>query len=364
VWDVEVPQLFLRIQPSGVKSWNCQWDRANSRALGKWPGVTCEAARKQARAMLIATEERGAPQTAGRDTVADACRDYVTRLRKKDRTATATDTEGRFERTIYRDPIGKIRLAKLSQDDVEAWFDRIETGKLAALPKKKGRPPNAKPLSKATCNRIRTALVAALNHAVTSRKVPPGRAIEWESVTPHEGTKNRRKLYLDLTQRRALLEAASPDLRDLLTCIALTGCRPGDPAAALRRDYNAREGVVTFRTKDHEREVPLSPAAKELFDRLAKSKLPAAHLFTNGGRPWKHYDWADGVREAATAAGLPADTVAYTLRHCWITDGITGGMDLLTVAKMAGTSLKMIELHYGHLVKDAALEQMAKVAFL
>jgi integrase len=363
VWDTTVPQLFLRVQPSGVKSWNVQCDRATSRALGKWPAVTVDAARLRARKLLTETEERGAPPDKVKDTVADACRDYVAWLKAEGRTAAAKDAERRFERTVYSDPLGKIRLQKLAQDDMEDWRSRVERGELAKLPTRKGRPPEAKPLGKGSVNRMRTPLVAALNRAVSRRKVTPDRAIEWESVKPFKNADKRRDLYLEREQRRALLANAGEDVRAVMECVALTGCRPGDPAAVLRRDYDAKHGTVTFRTKEHPRNIPLSPAAKALFDRLAKDKLPNAHLFTNGGASWDG-DWSDLVKEAAIAAGLPANVVLYTLRHCWITDAIVGGMDLLTVARLTGTSLAMIEKHYGQLVEGAAREKLATVNFL
>lgn len=61
MWDVDVPSLFLRVQPSGVKSWNVQWSRTASAALGKWPGVTVSAARDRARKSMIEATEHGAP---------------------------------------------------------------------------------------------------------------------------------------------------------------------------------------------------------------------------------------------------------------------------------------------------------------
>jgi integrase len=61
VWDTTVPQLFLRVQPSGVKSWNVQWTRTSSKSLGKWPGVTVESARVKAKALLVETDQHGAP---------------------------------------------------------------------------------------------------------------------------------------------------------------------------------------------------------------------------------------------------------------------------------------------------------------
>ena len=70
------------------------------------------------------------------------------------------------------------------------------------------------------------------------------------------------------------------------------------------------------------------------------------------------------MKAAAADANLPSETVLYTLRHSWIIDAIVAGMDLLTVAKLVGTSLLMIEKTYGHLVHDAVRDKLAKVAFV
>jgi len=59
------------------------------------------------------------------------------------------------------------------------------------------------------------------------------------------------------------------------------------------------------------------------------------------------------------AANLPATTTAYTMRHSVITDLVVGGLDLLTVAQLSGTSVAMIERHYGHLQQDRAAAALA-----
>ena len=356
---------FRKLDAEGNGNWIARYridDAQKYRSIGAVHLVAYEDAIDEARKFAKSCEAGVSAQ--GVETVADACRDYVDALRKDGKPAAALDASRRFERTIYHDPLGRVALGKLRQRDLEAWRTRVELGKLGPLPATKGRPPQSKPLSKATANRMRTPLVAALNRAVARRYVDKERAIEWDSVKPHKAAGARRDLYLDRAQRRALLEHAEPAVRDLMECIVLTGCRPGDPAAVLRRDYDARSGSVTFRTKGHLRTVPLSPPAKSLFDRLAKGKLPAAPMFTNGGTPWQPHDWRQPVKAAAEAASLPSSVVLYTLRHGWITDAILGGMDLLTVAKLAGTSLAMIEKHYGHLVQGAAREKLAAVQML
>jgi integrase len=111
--------------------------------------------------------------------------------------------------------------------------------------------------------------------------------------------------------------------------------------------------------------VPLAPAAVKAFTRLAEGKLPGAPLVAaDDGKPWSHSGWDEGIKAAAKAAKLPAGVVLYTLRHSWITEALRSGMSTLDVGRLTGTSLGMIEKHYGHLVVDSARERLATVVFV
>lgn len=286
----------------------------------------------------------------GETTVAGACREYVTDRREKKSAACAHDAEKRFERTVYDTPFGSMKVAKLRTPRVEEWRRKLG-------------------LKKAASNRTLTALKAALNLAVTNRRVHAELAREWADVKPLDGATSRRSLFLDVAQRRALLERTQGALRDLIEAAILTGARAGELTSATRRQFDERTGTMTFTGKTGTRTVPLSPAAGKLFARLAKSKLPGARLLMrDDGRPWAHSDWDELVREAAQAAGLPhgarTGTCLYTLRHSFITQALTDGMSTLDVARMTGTSVAMIEKHYGHLVLSAARERLARVSLL
>lgn len=84
-------------------------------------------------------------------------------------------------------------------------------------------------------------------------------------------------------------------------------------------------------------------------------------------------EWTPRVRAAAEAAvvkdekgreaKLSHGTCLYSLRHNWITTAIQGGLTTLEVSKLTGTSLQMIDKHYGHLVNTSA-EWLAKVQML
>jgi integrase len=296
-------------------------------------------------------------------TVAEACREYVADLEADGRGATAKgdlrqdpeaepgwgaahDAEMRFRRTIYDDPIGKVLVEKLRTSRIKQW--RNELGG-----------------ARSSQNRNLGALKAALNLGVTHRRVSPVAAEQWRAVKKHKNASNRRTLFLDIKQRRALLSACEGGLRDLVEAAMLTGARPGELVKMKRRQFDSRTATVTFQGKTGARTVPVSPAATALFSRLTKEKLPAAPVFTkDDGKEWAHSDWDGLVRAAVKAANLQKGVVLYTLRHSFITEALRGGMATLDVARLTGTSLPMIQEHYGHLVAEAARERLARVAML
>jgi site-specific recombinase XerD len=108
--------------------------------------------------------------------------------------------------------------------------------------------------------------------------------------------------------------------------------------------------------------VPLSPAAVKFFERLAKGKKADDWLLTrDDGKQWQHSDWDGLLKDAVRLAKLPDETVLYTMRHSWSIDALNGGLSTLLVARITGTSVMIIEKHYGHLVSDFAIEQLAKI---
>ncbi len=180
-----------------------------------------------------------------------------------------------------------------------------------------------------------------------------------------QGQRKPRDLFLDLTEREVLLQHAVGPIGDLIEAAALTGCRPGELVRARRSAFEPRTQSLTVTGKTGTRTMPLPPQAHELFVRLSRDKLPAAFLLTReNGEPWRHSDWDELVKEAARAAGLSPKTCLYTLRHSFITQALIDGVSTLEVAKFVGTSLAMIEKHYGHLVASTVRERMARIRFV
>jgi integrase len=293
-------------------------------------------------------------------TIESVCRMYVEDRRRQKGDAAAVEAERRFEREVYggggkngdrheAHEIAGTLIAKVRTRQIEAWRDGLVTNGL----------------SKASANRTLTTLKAALNYAVKHRYVGADVAIEWSSVSPLKNAHRRRDLFLDLKQRRALLNAAEGAVRYLIEAAMLTGARAGELVSARRSQFDARTKMLTLTGKTGTRTIPLSPSAVALFAKLSKSKFPSAYLLTrDDGKPWAHSDWDELVRATATKAELPKGTCLYTLRHSWITAALMGSMSTLMVARLCGTSLMMIEKNYGHLAASAATEQLATLQLL
>lgn len=296
------------------------------------------------------------------DTVEAACVAYVAnRLREKGE-SNANDIAGRLKKHVYAtaadgktlpgERLGKIKLGRLRQDDIEAWRAGLAM----------------KDISK---NRVMASLRAALNYAVRRRWVGAERAIEWANVKDFV-VKTRRQVYLEPAERKALLAVMPDHARPFIRALCLLPLRPGAMAALVAGDLDKRHRMLTVGhdkkdDKNHGgRIISLSGAAFDLLAAYSKDKLPGAAIFTNAnGIAWNKDSWKElFTPEARAAANVNPKTVAYSLRHSTITDMLAGGVDSLTVARIAGTSIQKIEEHYGHLIdKHAALavEVLAKL---
>ena len=150
-----------------------------------------------------------------------------------------------------------------------------------------------------------------------------------------------------------------------MTGLSLVPLRPGALAGLTVAHFDRRLGVLTI-GKDktgRDRRIKLPEVAAEFFEGHAKDKLPAAPLLARAdGSAWNKDAWKKPIRAAALKAKLPAAITAYAMRHSTITDLVTGGLPLLTVAQLSGTSVTMVEKHYGHLQAAQAADALAKLA--
>jgi integrase len=145
---------------------------------------------------------------------------------------------------------------------------------------------------------------------------------------------------------------------DMLRCYYHTGARTSELADALVKDFQVRTRKLVL--KKHKRTrtmkvaetrvMTLNDEAFAILTRQAQGKKPDHYLFTqNNGSPWNKDALADRFRKVRELAGVREHITIYDYRHLWISEALMAGVDVFTVAKMAGTSVQMIEKTYGHL---------------
>lgn len=364
-WQRLRPGCFVGYRPSargGAGTWIARAYDEEARAyrlkaLGSFGEAvsrdrfTCAKAGAEA---FAANVEGGCVAGEKLETVEDACRQFA---------SSHSEAGARFRRYVYSDPIAKVKLEKLRRSHVAAWRARLEAMPALVSRRKKGEPVTRE-RSPATLNRDMAVLRTALGRVLPLG--PPGTEAAWqEPLKPIKNAVKRRTLYLNRNQRKALLAAVDSDAEPLVRTFCLLPLRPGAVAALTAADFDRRTNELTI-GKDkagNRRRIVVPNGVARLFAAAAKDKLPTAPLFMRAnGKPWDKETWNDPIAEAAKTAKLPSGVTAYTLRHSTITDLVCAGLPLLTVAQISGTSAEMIEKHYGHLVRDAAVEALASLA--
>lgn len=321
--------------------------------FGTLPGKEIFAAAKKETERLAELVEAGGEVRSKIETVADACSDYA---------KTRPEADKRFKRYVYGDPIAKVKLEKLRRRHVKEWRERLERQPALVSRRKEGEPVH-RDRAPSTVNRDMAVFRAALAK-VLSPGAPNSEAAWQEALKAAPNANGRRTLYLDRGQRRKLVEHSTAEAAPFVRALCLLPLRPGALAALTAGDFDKRTAELTI-GKDKTgkpRRIQLPSEAAKLLTAQAKDKLPTAPLFMRAnGKAWDKNSWKLPVAAAVTAAGLPGNATAYTLRHSTITDLVSAGLPLLTIAQISGTSAEMIERHYGHLAADAALKALSKL---
>lgn len=344
---------FRRTADGGT--WIARWRDDQGKHHYRALRIAVEAPERAFDAAADAAREWFRQATAGvvaRRTVREAAERYVEALRLRRGEAAATDASGRIQRTILP-KLGDRPLDRLTTADLEQWLHSlVAVGKDAEETRR----------AKESANRNLITLKALLNHAWRTGLVAS--STPWRKLRAFGQTRRARDVFLAPPQRRMLLEQCKGAFRDLVEAALLTGARYGELRELRVSDFDPARNVLNIRGgKTGARAVPLSDAARSLFARLCRDKLPGAYILTrDDGIPWKHSDQDEPMREAVQAARLPKETVFYTLRHTFIASAITGGLDIHTVAKITGTSVRMIEEHYGKLLQEDARERLNRIA--
>ena len=341
--------LGYRKTDSGVETWIARWrsdeKKYHFNKLGNLATMDFAQAKKAAEAWFK-TCEYG---TVRAGTVREACEAYVQNIGQEKGERARKYAEWPLSATVYEHKIGGKPLDKITPADVEAWRNDLVDGTR----------------QKNSANRIFRTFKAALNYAYRQGMVGTDRA--WKVVQQFRVPDGQRDIYLTAKQRKELIAHCTPELADLLTGLYLTGARPTELTTATVNDLDLRSRTLTLTTQKggkgaRSRDVHLLPAAVEFFKELKKRNRD--YLFVQeDGQPWPKHQYTRALNEALSKTDLPTGIVAYTLRHTAISDWLQAGVDIATVAKLAGTSVAMIDKNYHKFIRSNVDDKLANIAF-
>ena len=202
-----------------------------------------------------------------------------------------------------------------------------------------------------------------------------GAAVRWGYMTRNPATlagrnpqpSSRTVRSFTRAEVDALALELSPIYQPLPAFAAATGLRPGEWQALERRDVDRRTCILTVRrtvssgevielakTERSRRQVPLSRRALAAIDSLPP-RLDTPLLFPApaGGvlnlNNWRRREWAPAVE----ASGIATPARIYDLRSTFASDALAAGVSAFELARVMGTSIDMIERHYGTLLDGA-----------
>lgn len=159
---------------------------------------------------------------------------------------------------------------------------------------------------------------------------------------------------------RAALRASSVPFRRVLMFLRYTGCRPGELAQIKPDNIDEARGVCllnhhkTVKKTRKPRVIVLHPVAKRLCSYLIRTQFPdQPRLFVNTrGTGWTRYALACRMKRLRKRLGLPKDCKNYSLRHKFCTDAIRNGVDVMTLAVLAGHRSITTTKRYVHIDDD------------
>ncbi|HBI44461.1 MAG TPA: hypothetical protein DDY78_16650 [Planctomycetales bacterium] len=178
----------------------------------------------------------------------------------------------------------------------------------------------------------------------------------FQAVTEKRGGRGRD---LSWAEFRSLLRVASPTMRRVLLFLRWSGARPEE----LRTlewphiDFAARRIVKRLHKTVHAGTEP-RPRVIQLNSHLIRLLLWIKRNHPHGGRwvfvnsfggQWRTHAICKNIRHYREKAGLPGDVKLYGCRHAFCTEAILNGLDLATVAELAGHRSIVTTQTYLHL---------------
>src|SRR5262245_16823711 len=154
-----------------------------------------------------------------------------------------------------------------------------------------------------------------------------------------------------------------------------TGMRPSEALALYWGDLDLRRGEISItkslylgeesgtKTEGSERVIKVLPGVVDILKAIksqhATEKTPV--FLNQHGEPINFHTWRAKIWYRALRAQQLRVRKPYTMRHTFISVGLTNGVNIKWLADYCGTSVAMFEKHYGKYIRNDADEQLSRL---
>jgi integrase len=174
--------------------------------------------------------------------------------------------------------------------------------------------------------------------------------------------------YIPHAVYNKLIGTVSQNFRDMILLLHDTGCRPAEAYHVEGRYYRPAEKVIVYpgeprpgefvwknaRRVGRDRVIYLNDELVKVIERRVKLYPEGPVFRTKRGRRWSNEAVSIALRWYAKRLSIDVAPTAYGFRHSFATDWLLSGGSIKVLADLIGTSVAMIEKHYGHLQVDKA----------
>lgn len=290
-----------------------------------------------------------------RYTVLDAIDDYIDHLMVENSVRSAKECRQRLTKHVS-ESLEKITLANLTSLQVKSFRDNMVIKQDNDDLESKERTRK----SRDSANRVMGMFKAAMNLAYRNGFINTD--APWKKVPSFRCVGRSRKIFLTDDQVSSLLSVTTGQFRQLLQVALNTGARYGELRTAKVVDFDGKQKTLRLTGKTGTRTVFLSEQAIGILTQASKLKHPNAFLLVkDDAQPWGEKDHSRRFKDAVVNGGLLSDTVFYCLRHYHISKALLARVSTQVIAENCGTSIKMIESHYGKFMNDDRVDMLNKI---
>ena len=201
--------------------------------------------------------------------------------------------------------------------------------------------------------------------------VDPFAALDWPrmaSPKPDPFTEDERDEIIEQFAKK------SPFYVPFVHTLFWTGARPSELLALRWGDIDLRAGFLSIsksrylgdgatKTIGSDRLIRLLPSVLEVLNRIKPLQASEqSYVFLNQqGNPLNFHTWRGGIWYRILRGLEIRPRKPYSTRHTFISVGLSKGVNIKWLAEYCGTSVAMIEKHYGKYIGGDSQEQFARL---